>query len=339
MRYFYLSSIAALTAGLLIFSSLALPPTARAAHGDMVLVSCNSSGEPANSYCFDPSMSQDGRYIAFESYATNMFAGDSNNNSDILRKDLQTEEVLLCSCDASGNQAGLGSLRPSISSDGRYVAFDTNDDDLWPGDVNSNHDVFRKDLQTGELELVSSGPYGIGGGDSTGPSTSSDGRYVAFESTSYFYLPGGYYSGKNVYRKDFISGELKICSCGSSGTPAGGPSYDAHISADGRYVAFQSEGTDLVPGILDSKQIYRKDLQTGEIILCSCNVMGDEGNYGGSYTSISPDGRFLSFRSASTNLIPDKVERSQFFRKDLETGEVGLCSCDSSGNQRESGLP
>ena len=131
-----------------LFSLLSLGP-AKAAPGDTVLASTSSSGGQGDNGSSYPSMTPDDRYVAFVSSATNLVEGDTNGYEDIFRKDLTTGQTLLVSTSSSGAQGDSGSGYPSISSDGRYVAFESNATNLVEGDTNGYGDVFRKDLTTG----------------------------------------------------------------------------------------------------------------------------------------------------------------------------------------------
>ena len=294
------------------------------------LVSCDSSGIEGDGSTFYPSISADGRYVAFSSTSTNLI-GVVTSNSQVFRKDLQTNQVALCSSNNSSNQGNDASRNTSISSDGRYVTFESEATNLGPATTPSRTNVFRKDLQTGEVKLVSSSASGTEGDQpSKDPSISSNGRYVTFESDANNLVTGGT-SGTQVFRKDLQTGEVKLCSVSSSGAQGDGASTEPSMSSEGRYVAFGSNATNLVPGT-GGNQVFRKDLKTGEVVTCSENASGAQGDgYSGS-AAISPDGRFVAFGSGATNLVAG-TSYYQVFRKDLRTGTVVLVSCDASGVQ------
>jgi TolB protein len=146
-------------------------------------VSVDNSGVEGNDSSLNPSISSDGRYVAFQSYATNLVTGDNNSRYDVFVYDRDTGEIERVSVDNSGVEGNGNSLNPSISSDGRYVAFYSNATNLVAGDNNGSQDVFVYDRDTGEIERVSVDNSGVeGDGGSSYSSISSDGRYVAFYS-------------------------------------------------------------------------------------------------------------------------------------------------------------
>src|SRR5439155_1734749 len=127
--------------------------------------------------------SADGRYVVFQSFASNLVSGDANGLGDVFVRDRQSGATELVSVATGGAQGNGGSNYPSISADGRYVAFASDASNLVSGDTNGVEDVLVHDLQTGATERVSIATGGAqGNGDSRAPSISADGRYVAFES-------------------------------------------------------------------------------------------------------------------------------------------------------------
>ena len=129
------------------------------------LVSVSTAGSKSNSYSYQPSISGDGRYVAFRSGATNLDPGDTDGISDIFVRDLVNNTTTLVSTSSSGVKSNSGSSDPSISDDGRYVAFSSYANNLANGDTNSSVDIFVKDLQTGDTTLVSNT---LGGGQAAG---------------------------------------------------------------------------------------------------------------------------------------------------------------------------
>ncbi|MBU4274093.1 MAG: IPT/TIG domain-containing protein, partial [Planctomycetes bacterium] len=166
----------------------------------------------------------------------------------------------------------------------------------------------------------------MGNGESYCPSISSDGRYVAFYSyaTNLGVDPGGY----QVYRKDLQTGQIACCSVSSGGQVGNGESYCPSISSDGRYVAFYSYATNLGVDPGGCYQVYRKDLQTGQITCCSVSSGGEVGNNRSDDPSISSDGRYVAFYSGATNLGVDPGGYCQVYRK--EASEGGDLLIDSS---------
>ena len=234
--------------------------------GDTLLVSTSSSGVQGDDASAYTSITPDGRYVAFSSSANNLVEGDTNDTWDVFRKDLTTGETLRVSTSSSGTQGDKQSYEPSISSDGRYVAFYSYATNLVEGDTNDTWDVFRKDLTTGETLRASTSSSGAQGNgvSSYYPddlSISSDGRYVAFTSYATNLVEGDTNGVQDIFRKDLTTGETLRASTSPSGAEGNSGSVFPSISSDGRYVAFDSEATNLVEGDTNGVQdIFRKEL-------------------------------------------------------------------------------
>ena len=321
----------------IIFMVLLMLPLAQerayAAPRDVALVSSDAAGAQGNDASNGPSISSDGRYVAFTSKATNLVPGVSGQQ--VYRKDLRTGEVRLASADSAGIPGNNNSDYPSISSDGRYVAFTSISTNLVPGGTTPGHD-FRKDMVTGEVKVVSCDAAGALGNNGSGyPFISSDGRYVAFYSQATNLVPGGTTAGLfRIFRKDLATGEVRLCSADAAGVEGNGACGPfSAISSDGRYVALDSNSTNLISPVTSGIQVFRKDLMTGEVKLCSADAAGIQGNSSSQWPCISCDGRYVAFTSAATNLVAPAITNPQVFRKDLATGEVKLVSADAAGTQ------
>ena len=325
---------ALLCATVVIFMVLLVLPLAQeqaqAAPGDVILVSSDATGAQGNGISPWPSISGDGRYVAFASASTNLVPGVTG--TQVYRKDLVTGEVKLCSTDAAGAQGNNFSQEPSISFDGRYVAFQSTATNLVTP-ATTGQQVFRKDMVTGEVKLCSVDSAGTqGNNNSDSSSISSDGRYVAFQSTATNLVTPAT-SNRQTFRKDLVTGEVKLCSANVAGSQANATCTWVSISSDGRYVVFYTPATNLVSPATSGNQVFRKDLVTGEVGLVSADVAGLQGNGNSLVPSISSDGRYVSFLSAATNLVTPASSGTQFFRKDMVTGEVRLVSADAAGVQ------
>ncbi|MBI5407832.1 MAG: thrombospondin type 3 repeat-containing protein, partial [Nitrospirae bacterium] len=151
--------------------------------GQTTRVSVDTNGVQGNSYSYNPSISADGRFVAFDSSASNLVTGDTNGRSDVFVHDRETGQTVRVSVDNNGVQGNSYSEYPSISVDGRFVAFGSRASNLVTGDTNGYMDVFVHDRQTGQTVRVSVDPNGVqGNNDSYNPSISADGRFTAFES-------------------------------------------------------------------------------------------------------------------------------------------------------------
>ena len=324
---------------LLLTLMLAVIPTgqAQAAAGDIVRCSTTSLGAQANAYSNYPEISSDGRYVAFTSVANNLVGVDTNAKMDVFRKDLQTGATVRCSTSAGGGQSKWNSQRPSISSDGRYVAFQSTANDLVGETMTRSH-IYRKDLQTGAIVLCSTSSTGVQADyDCEGASISSDGRYVVFQTPAYNLVAGDSPGSQDIFRKDLQTGDIVRCSTDSAGMGVGAEFWRACISTNGRYVAFAGSG--LVAGNTNTYyDIFRKDLQTGAVVCCSTDSTGGWANNYSERPHISSDGRYVVFYSPATDLVDgDTNNQRDVFRKDVQTGAILRCSTDFSGGQTDFG--
>lgn len=212
------------------------------------LVSVSSEGVEGNHDSEYPVISQNGRYIAFTSYATNLVTGDTNGIDDIFIHDLQTGETIRVSVATNGAQGNSYSNGfPSISSDGRFVAFQSDANNLVDYDTNSSRDIFVRDVVDGVTSRVSINSLGVEAIDNClNPIISGDGRFVAFHSYTWNLVPSDTNSANDVFLHDRLTSTTTKVSVSSEGNNGNGPSVNPSMSADGYYIAFQSAATDLV---------------------------------------------------------------------------------------------
>ncbi|MGV3605399.1 MAG: dockerin type I domain-containing protein [Planctomycetaceae bacterium] len=304
----------------------------------LTLVSATGVGGVANLDSYTVAMARGGDVVAFYSYASNLLANDANGSADVYLRDIPSNQLTLVSSNLYSTTAATGnsdSDSPKVSSDGRYVVFSSLASNLVSGDTNGKKDVFRKDLQTGVVSLVSVTAAGMqGNGDSEAAAVSADGRYVAFVSLSSNLLSGDVNQARDVFVKDMQTGVVSLVSANIGGAwGVGGDSTSPAISSDGRYVAFVSAATNLVSGDTNgSADIYRKDLQTGAII--RVNTDGAQGQVAGGADapSISADGGLIAFSSLSNQLVSgDGNGAWDVFLKNVQTGSITRVSTDSSG--------
>lgn len=272
------------------------------------VVSVSSSGAPANVYSQtkSPSISADGRYVVFNSSADNLVAGDTNNQSDIFLRDTVAGTTTRISTDSAGNQADNSSTSPTISADGRHVAFASWAGNLVPGSTTSREDVYIKNVETGEIARVSTDSAGNqANGNSVGQygqlAISGDGRYVAFVSSATNLVPGdtdeSCYGANcpDVFVKDTQTGSIAMASSDASSLPANGFSLRPSLSNDGRYVAFDSNATNLAAGdAYNDYAVFRKDLKTGAVDLVADSPTGGFNSHS---PSISANGNEIAFVS------------------------------------------
>jgi len=287
-----------------------------------------------------------GRYLTFTSFATNLVAGDTNGKRDVFLRDLQTGATQRVSLSDTGAQAGDESWGGPVSADGRWVAFQSEADNLISGQAVSGG-VFVRDLQNGTNELVhvsSSGEQGIGGSGEP-EAMSPNGRYVLLSSYATNLVPGDTNSSADIFLRDRTAGTTERIDVSNSEEQADkGSSGYASLSDDGRFVAFESGSTNLVPGDTNGVfDIFVRDRQAGTTERVSVSSTGAQGNRNSFDPYLSADGRYVAFYSHATNLAaPDQNGTiSDVFVHDRETGKTELVSVSEPGalGDGESAIP
>ncbi len=295
------------------------------------LISSTPRATSGNNASTHPSITDDGRFVAFQSLATDLVASDGNNLPDIYVKDRADATMLRVSTAPDGGDANGASTAPAISPDGSTVAFCSSASNLVSGDDNGESDVFLFDIIQHSITRIapdSDEPAPEGGCRRV--AVSSGGQSVVF-SYSVTNKEGG--SVSQVYLHDRSTGSVKLISA-SGGAPGDGSSglNGLAISADGDVVAFDSTATNLVGddrnGLAD---VIVWTSATEGLSRVSANEAGEEGN-GDSGTlglALSGDGRWLAFSSAASNLLDGDVNRaSDVFRLNLESRDLTLASAD-----------
>ncbi len=272
-----IKSITRVVSAFMLFALLAgLTPAAVlpafAAPGDLTRVSVDSSGVQANGGSKRPAISDDGRFVAFASDASNLVSGDTNNTEDIFVKDRQTGVTTRVSVRSNGAEANGGSTSPAISGDGRFVAFYSEASNLLNGDTNGFADIFVHDRQTGETKRVSVDSSGVEANapppdDYAVVSISGDGRFVAYYSDASNLVSGDTNGVSDIFVYDRQNGRTTRASVASNGAEANGNSRYPNLSGDGRYVTFASSATNLAAGDTNSAKrmfscvISRREVQ------------------------------------------------------------------------------
>ena len=281
-------------------------------------------------------ISASGRFVVYTSTASNLVDGDTNWVSDVFVHDRETGETTRASVDDSGNQGNSLSQFPRISTGGRIVAFESLASNLVDGDTNGALDVFVHDRKSGRTTRVSLGSGGDQGDSASGvPCLGSDGRVVAFESLASNLVDGDTNESTDVFVRDRQTGETTRVSVDSRGHQANGASAGSSLDGSGRFVAFESFATDLVPGDTNRvSDVFVHDRRTGETTRVSVDSRGRQANGGSSAPSLSADGRFVGFGSYGSNLVDgDTNQEIDVFVHDRRTGETTRVSVDSRGRQ------
>jgi Tol biopolymer transport system component len=277
--------------------------------GATTRVSVASDGTEGNSASWVSSISANGRFVVFRSASSNLVIEDTNDVYDIFVHDLHTGETTRVSVASDGSQSNGHSWTPVISADGRYIAFDSSATNLVPGDTNEVIDVFVHDRQTKQTTRISISSDGEqGNGNSHGPSISGDGVYIAFGSYASNLVAGDTNEEYDVFVHNQLTGETTRISVSSGGVQGNAISHSPSISSDGHYVAFASSASNLVPDDANGyKDVFVRDLHTGETMLLSSASDGTSGNGDSGTPSISADGLYISFYSEANNLVPSDM--------------------------------
>ena len=302
-------------------------------------VSVDSSGAQGNDDSDQPAISSDGRYVAFQSLASNLVAGDTNATADIFLHDRQSGSTVRVSVDSTGAQSNSWCESPSISADGQVVSFWSSASNLVPGDTTGFGDVFVHDMATGTTEIVSVDSSGAqGNSTSFANGISGDGTIVVFESHATNLVAGDTNGARDVFIHDRSTGTTERMSVDSSGIQGNQESELGFISGDGNVVAFTSYATNLVPA--DSNltlDVFVRDRVTGTTELADVDSAGNQGDNWSYGASLSSDGRLVAFGSASDNLVAnDKNQQADTFVHDRTTGKTDLMTITDLGVQGDS---
>jgi len=275
-------------------------------------VSVGPGGAQATMESRFPAISADGRWVAFSSLAVNLVAGDTNGESDVFVYDRETRTTARVSVGPGGLEADAGSGWPALSGDGRWVAFGSLASNLVAGDTNGQIDTFVHDRQTGATTRVSLGPGGAqGNGSSWGaPSVSDDGQRVAFQSAASNLVSGDTNARQDVFVHDLQTDQTRRASVGPGGAEGDSWSEFPRISADGRWVVFDSPSPLVGRDENGVEDVFVFDLETSAMRRVSVGPAGIEGNDRSYFQAISADGRWVAFASWASNLVPGDTNGS-----------------------------
>jgi len=306
-------------------------------------VSVDSAGNQGNGqsgFYYGLDINADGRYVAFYSYASNLVPGDTNMCwggtvpcPDVFVHDRQTHTTERVSVDSDGSEANDFSERPALSADGSLVVFESWASNLVPGDTNGQPDIFVHVRSTGTTERVSVGSGGI---QAIGPSgfsaISANGQYVAFRSHALNLVPDDTNAEADIFVHDRVTGFTERVSVDSAGGESNDYSVYPRISNYGRYVAFRSVASNLVPDDTNGQwDVFVHDRHTGTTERVSVDGDGNQGNGDSGYgVAVSVDGRYVAFESEADNLVTgDTNAVGDAFVHDR--GPVGPVDTDGDG--------
>src|SRR6266496_306683 len=320
-------------------------------------VSVSSKGREGNGGSAGPAVSDDGRFVAFDSSASNLVPGDTNGRTDVFVRDRLTGVTTRASVAADGTQADNVSFGAAISADGRLVAFVSDASNLVAQPA-SGRQVYVEDRVTGGIERVSVSSAGEPAqGFTTPPAISGDGRVVAFAAGASNLVPDDTNGQLDVFAHDRVTATTERVSVDSAGAQAAdGSSFLADLDGDGSVVAFASEASNLAAGDTNGvRDAFVHDRVTGVTERVSVDSAGGQGDgqsvgpgiRGGSAfgPSVSADGRLVAFDSIATNLVTGDTnlcdpfyrttpgECPDVFVHDRLTGATVRVSVDSAGGQ------
>lgn len=304
-------------------------------------VSVSSTGEQANGrseVSLWNAMSADGRYVVFQSDASNLVPGDSAGWTDIFVRDRWDGTTTRVSVTYRGGQSGGDSINPVISANGRYVAYRSRARNLVPNDTNDEMDVFVYDLQTGAVERVSVSSSGEeANGLCIAPTISADGMRVAFPSlASNLVQDDSNGSAADIFVHDRATRTTEVVSVSSTGVqgPHSVASFAAPISPDGRYVSFRT-GWSLQGGryLRNASRTYVHDTRFGRTYVAALTWDGFEPNKECYPLAFTDSGAHLLFDTGASNVVPNDTNGvlEPFLRKLAPHASVALAAIVHAG--------
>ena len=322
----------------IVLGSLLAISVAAASRPTTERVSVSSAGVQGDWNTFAGGISANGRYVVLNSQARNLVPRDTNDRWDVFVRDRTTGQTTRVSVTSNGAQAQAGpdpfggSTQGAISANGRYVVFVSDAPNLVAGDTNRTRDIFLHDRSTGATTRVSVSSSGRqANGYSEFPAISADGRFVAFQSLSTNLVAHDTNRLSDVFVRDLRTGRTTRVSLNSRGRQARCnldycESTQPALSAHGRFVAFQSSATNLVPHDTNRLgDVFVHDRRTGRTTRVSVDSRGRQGggdrtNNGSNAPAISANGRYVAFHSADSNLVRGDTNRTfDIFVRDRRT--------------------
>lgn len=327
--------------GSIVLTLRHLPESIDCPPGDGIVQAASvaaATGLTGNGDSVTPALTPDGGVLAFASGAPDLVPGDANGAADIFALDLGTGALGLVSVpEGSAEGANGPSTGPLISADAHYVIFESLASNLVSSDLNGQSDIFVRDLAAGTTRLVSVNDAGTGSGNdsSYSPATTPDAQVIVFESLSSDLAPGDTNSGSDVFWRDLSRATNVLVSLNADGTSTGNqPSCCGSVSADGRFVVFESAAADLVPDDMNGAwDVFVRDMVAGTTVLVSINrTHTGSGNDASYAAAISPDGRYVAYTSAASDLVSgDANFLPDVYLYDRLTGSNRLASVNHRG--------
>ncbi len=316
-------------------------------------VSVDATGGDPDENSTSPAISADGRFVAFESRASDLLGAgiDTNSLSDIFVRDVVngvTTRVSVATGGAQSTSGFAGSTSPSITGNGRYVAFSSGSDDLIVGDNNGNEDIFLHDRIANSTVRLNLGPLSAeaSGGESSSPAIAENGSVVFFLSSATNLVPGVTSGNPNIFGRDLMSNSTFLASKTAAGAEPNGDCLFPSVSADGNLVVYASSASNLVP--IETSMgydIYLFDRSGDTTTLVSANVAGTPANgFTSNNARISGNGAVVGFTTDANNLLWEPSDSGVYdlYVKDLASGKIALVSVGLNGanpNGNSDGFP
>ncbi|WP_165449553.1 TolB family protein [Krasilnikovia cinnamomea] len=304
--------------------------------GTIRRINITSAGHQSQGLIDDSSISDDGRYVAFTSAASDLVPGDTNNEVDVFVRDLTRGRTQRVSVSSTGQQSSGGILNLSISGNGRYVAFDT-PAALVPEDRNGQYDGYVRDMVrrvTRRVHAAAAGQEDLGNILGRDPAVSDNGRFITFVSRAGL-VPDDTNGRADVYVRDVTRGTIKLVSLSSTGTQGNDLSVLPVINDNGRYVVFSSDASNLVPGDTNGNtDVFLRDLVRKTTRRVSLSRAGLQGNADSEWPVVAGNGRYVVFLSYASNMVPgDTNGESDLFVRDLTRNTISRINLSNSGRQ------
>lgn len=304
-----------------------------------VRASISTMGVQADANCPQASISADGRYVVFTSFASNLVSATYELPPDslitqVFKRDLLTNTTVLVSVNAFGFAGNANSYNPRVSADGRYVSFSSDATNLDGVDGNGSRDVFRRDTLMGSTIRVSvADDEAEGNTTSDSSSISADGNLIAFRSHATNLVAGGT-SFSQVFLRNVSLGTTELVSKSDAGVPGDSDSggFMPSITPNGRYIGFTSKAGNLVAGDTNGNwDVYLRDMQLNVVKRVSLPTNGAQ-YYGMCHTSaVSDDGRYVAFASVNAFNITDTNGTYDVFLRDTVANTLTRMSDNSKG--------
>ncbi|WP_455207532.1 PKD domain-containing protein, partial [Kaarinaea lacus] len=319
------------TQSVALVTAMAMPDSL----GETVRISIDSSGQQSNANSINGSISADGRYVVFDSIASNLVSNDNNATWDIFLRDRLNETTVRLSEPSQAVDSDGASIDPVISDDGTVVVFSSSATNLVDDDTNQVADIFRVDLINGSLIRVSANQDSDqANNDNDAPDTSADGRYIVYESNATnLSSDADTNNATDIFLYDSQTGQTQRVSVNSEEEQGNGVSRNPSVSDDGRYVTFESLSTNLVENDTNNaSDIFVRDRVLGVTYRASVDDSGAQANDSSVTPMISSDGNIVVFQSTANNLVEnDDNNQRDIFVRNLSSNTTSRVSVSSNG--------